>query len=285
MAGSGMKEIKTRIGSVESTKQITKAMELVASSKLRKAKEKAENSRPYFTSLYDTLKDISQNTRGVRSEFLNSREVKNKCYIVIAGDRGLAGGYNSNILKAVTLDMNNKKEKVITIGKKATEYFTKREYEVIHSVGSVEDCDYDKIIELTKKAMELYIAGEVDEVQFAYTKFISPLVQDVQLIKLLPLSFEDEDKKNVKRGPRVQYLPSPEVVLEYIIPNYVNGIVYGGLMESFASELGARRTAMESATDSANEMIEKLQLIYNRARQAAVTQEITEIVGGAEALK
>lgn len=291
MAGASIKAIKTRMNSVESTKQITKAMELVASSKLRRAKEKAESSRPYFSTLYESVKDIAQNTRGVKDDFLKQREVKNKCYIVVAGDRGLAGGYNSNVLKATVTDMDNKKEKVITVGKKSYEFFSKRGYDLVKSVPSVEDCGYDQALEIANAAMDLYKKGEVDEVYISYTKFISPLVQEVKLVKILPLVFNnDEDvvetkKEGEPKKARVQYLPSPEAVLSYIIPKYVSGTIYGGVIESFASEQGARRTAMESATDNANEMLSTLELSYNRARQSAVTQEITEIVGGVEALK
>lgn len=288
MAGAGSKEIKTRMTSVESTKQITKAMQLVASSKLRKAKERAESSRPYFTTLYNTINEISQSTKGVKNDFLVQREVKNKCYIVVAGDRGLAGGYNSNVLKAAVNHMEGKQEKIISIGKKAHEFFDKRGYEIVNSIENVEYCNYDNVLEISNNVMDLYKKGEIDEVHIAYTEFISPLVQNVKLIKVLPLVFENKNnesqEKSVRRG-RVQYLPSAEAVLGYIIPKYISGTIYGGVIESFASEQGARRTAMESATDNADEMLSDLELKYNRARQSAVTQEITEIVGGVEALK
>lgn len=288
MAGAGIKAIKTRMVSVESTKQITKAMELVSSSKLRKAKEKAESTEPYFATLYDTVKDIAGSTR-VNNVFMKQREVKNRCYVVVAGDRGLAGGYNSNVLKEAANHMDGKKETVITIGKKSYEYFSKRDYNVAGSVEAVERCTYADTSEISQKLMDLYKNGEVDEVYFAYTKFKSPLVQEVKLIKLLPLVFEDETSEEIKEEKKskskVQYLPSPGSVLNYIIPNYVTGVIYGGIIESFASEQGARRTAMESATDNANEMLSDLELSYNRARQTAVTQEITEIVGGVNALK
>ena len=284
MAGAGIKAIKTRMVSVESTKQITKAMELVASSKLRKAKERAESTEPYFDALYDTVKDIASTTR-VNNVFMKQREVKNRCYVVVAGDRGLAGGYNSNVLKETVNHMDGKKETVMTIGKKAYEYFSKRDYNVAGYVEAVEGCTYADTSEISNKLMDLYKKGEVDEVYFAYTKFKSALVQEVKLIKLLPLVFEDEASEEKKSRSKVQYLPSPGSVLNYIIPNYVTGVVYGGIIESFASEQGARRTAMESATDNANEMLSDLELSYNRARQSAVTQEITEIVGGVEALK
>lgn len=289
MAGAGIKEIKTRINSVNSTKQVTKAMELVASSKMRKAKERALAARPYFATMYDTVKDIATNTRGVRNVFLKQREVKNKCYIVVAGDRGLAGGYNSNIIKLTLNHMGNKNEKIMPIGKKATEYFSKRGYDVLKSAESVEKCGYEQTLEFANEAMDLYKKGEIDEVYIVYTEFVSPLTQNPKLLKVLPLAFEKEENKETEeqaaKGARVQYLPSAEVVLGHIIPKYVSGIVYDGVIESFASEQAARRTAMSSATDNADTMLSNLELSYNRARQSAVTQEITEIVGGVEALK
>ena len=289
MAGAGIKEIKTRIGSVNSTKQVTKAMELVASSKMRKAKDRALASRPYFGTMYDTVKDIATNTRGVRNVFLKQREVKSRCYIVIAGDRGLAGGYNSNIMKLVLSHMGDKKEKVMPIGKKANEFFAKRGYSILKSAESVEKCGYEETLAFANEAMDLYKKGEVDEVYLAYTEFVSPLTQNAKLVKVLPLAFEKEENKETKeqaaKKARVQYLPSAEAVLGFIIPKYVSGTIYDGVIESFASEQAARRTAMQSATDNAEEMLSNLELSYNRARQSAVTQEITEIVGGVEALK
>ena len=289
MAGAGIKEIKNRIGSVQSTKQVTKAMELVSSSKMRKAKDRALASRPYFNTMYNTVKDIATNTRGVRDPFLKQREVKNKCYIVVAGDRGLAGGYNSNIMKLVLSHMGDKKEKVMPIGKKANEFFAKRGYDILKSAESVEKCGYEETLAFAQEAMDLYKKGEVDEVYMVYTEFVSPLTQRPKLLKVLPLAFDKEENKETKeqsaKGTRVQYLPSAEVVLGHIIPKYVSGIVYDGVIESFASEQAARRTAMSSANDNADEMLSNLELSYNRARQSAVTQEITEIVGGVEALK
>ena len=289
MAGAGIKEIKTRINSVNSTKQVTKAMELVASSNMRKAKDRALAARPYFGTMYDTVRDIATNTRGVRNVFLKQREVKNKCYIVVAGDRGLAGGYNSNIMKLVLSHMGDKKEKVMPIGKKANEFFAKRGYDILKSAESVEKCGYEETLAFAQEAMDLYKKGEVDEVYMVYTEFVSPLTQRPKLLKVLPLAFDKEENKETKeqsaKGTRVQYLPSAEVVLGHIIPKYVSGIVYDGVIESFASEQAARRTAMSSANDNADEMLSNLELSYNRARQSAVTQEITEIVGGVEALK
>ena len=280
-----MKEIKTRIKSVESTKQITKAMELVSSSKFRKAKERSESARPYFNTLYNTVQDIAKNTSNSRNVFLKERKVNNVCYIVIAGDRGLAGGYNSNILKAVIAHNKLATGKIIPVGKKAKESLSKRGYEVIDYIESVEKCVYEDANRVAQAAMEAYKNGEVDEVNLVYTEFISALSQEPKIVKLLPVTIDNtNNEKEVKKGKAaVQYLPSADAVLGYVLPKYVSGSVYGAIAESFASEQAARRTAMESATDNANEMISKLELVYNRARQAAVTQEISEIVGGAAA--
>ena len=255
---------------------------------MRKAKDRALAARPYFGTMYNTVKDIATNTRGVRNVFLKQREVKNRCYIVVAGDRGLAGGYNSNITKLTLSHMDGKKEKVMTVGKKSTEFFSKRGYDILKSTESVEKCDYNEAIAFAQEAMDLYKKGEIDEVYMVYTEFVSPLTQNPKLLKVLPLAFEEENKETKEQAAkkaRVQYLPSAEVVLGHIIPKYVSGIVYDGIIESFASEQAARRTAMSSATDNADEMLSNLELSYNRARQSAVTQEITEIVGGVEALK
>ncbi|GIM31223.1 ATP synthase F1 subunit gamma [Paraclostridium bifermentans] len=283
MAGAGMKEIKTRIASVENTKQITKAMELVSSSKFRRAKEKAESSKAYFNTLKEAVENIAKSTSGVKSEFLKQREVKNRCYVVIAGDRGLAGGYNANVFKALAAETQGSKNiKVVTIGKKAKEFVSKRDFEVIGSIPSVENASYEDIMNISKTVMDSYQNGDIDEVKLIYTEFVSALSQEPRLVKLLPISIEankGEEKK--QSGAAVQYLPSADAVLGFIVPKYVSGMIYGGLAESYASEQAARRTAMESATDNANEMISNLELQYNRARQAAVTQEISEIVAGA----
>ncbi len=279
-----MKDIKRRIKSVESTMQITKAMELVASSKLRRAKEKVENSRPYFNTLYDTMKKISRSTKGLKSQFTVDRDTGKKGYIVVAGDRGLAGGYNSNVLKMAVGHMDGQKYPVIAIGKKSLDFFNKRGYPLHGKFSSgAETLDIAEIHQISKEAIDLYKSGEIDELYIVYTKFVSTLTQEPQTIKLLPLKFED-DGEAVKSGLTV-YEPSPEGVFDYLVPKYIDGIIFGAIVESFASEQGARRTAMESATDNAGEMIDSLQLKYNRARQATITQEISEIVAGAEALK
>ncbi len=279
-----MKDIKRRIKSVESTMQITKAMELVASSKLRKAKEKVENSRPYFNTLYDTMRKISRSTRGLKSQFTVEKDTGKKGYIVVAGDRGLAGGYNSNVLKAAVSHMDNNKYPIISVGKKSMDFFSKRGYPLHGKFSSgAEAIEVAEIHQISEEAIELYKSGEIDELYIVYTKFISTLNQEPQIIKLLPLKFDDEGV--AEKTSLTVYEPSPEGVFDYLVPKYIDGIIFGAIVESFASEQGARRTAMESATDNAEEMIGSLQLKYNRARQATITQEISEIVAGAEALK
>ena len=281
---AGMKDIKTRIKSVESTKQITKAMELVASSKFIKAKDSVECSRPYFETLYDTVQSIAKNTSGNKNIFLKQREVKNTCYIVIAGDRGLAGGYNSSVFKVLYAHSKGKNAYLVPVGKKATEISLKKTFNALEGILNVEGATYEDSSKIATLVMDKYKKGEIDEVNVIYTQFVSALTQEAKLIKLLPITVESttETKGN---GAAVQYLPSPEAVLGNIIPNYVSGTIYGAISESYASEQAARRTAMESATDNADEMISKLELIYNRARQAAVTQEISEIVAGASSAK
>lgn len=280
----GMKDIKRRIKSVESTKQITKAMELVASSKLRKAKRTVENARPYFNILYDTIKKIAADTRGIKSDFVTPRGSEKKGYIVIAGDRGLAAGYNTNVLKAALYHMGGVKHHVIAVGRKSSDYFSKREYPVHGRYESrAENIDIPQIHQITEAALKLYNDKEIDELYIVYTEFVSALVQEPHVLKLLPLKF-DEEELRAEKSSLITYEPSAEEVFDYLVPRYIDGLIFGAVVEAFASEQGARRTAMESATDNANEMIDSLQLKYNRARQASITQEISEIVAGAEAL-
>ncbi|MFZ5968895.1 MAG: ATP synthase F1 subunit gamma [Bacillota bacterium] len=287
MAGMGMRDIKRRIKSVNSTKQITKAMELTSSAKLRRARERVEKTGPYFHTIKDTVRDIFENSSGVKHEFVQEREIKKSCYIVITADRGLCGGYNTNAIKAATSHMQDKKAvSVITVGQKARDYFRNRKYdldgEFIHISESPQYTDAKKISNLI---LQLYQEKMVDEVYLVYTQFVSTISQKPEVIKLLPLTKEKKEQKDDKPFEYVSYEPSPEAVLDYLVPKYIESTIFGAMVESSASEQGARRVAMESATDNAEEMISALTLTYNRARQAAITQEIAEIVGGAEALK
>lgn len=280
---ASMKDIKLRIKSVESTMQITKAMELVASSKLRRAKERVETSRPYFETLYGTLCSIAASNTDFSSPYMAKREIKRTCYVVIAGDRGLAGGYNSNMFKAIAADAEGRDFCVLPIGKKAVEYFERRKVSILtNAFGIVADLSVSDCFEISRLVCEKFLAGEFDEVRIGYTKFVSMLTQTATVLPVLPFDPTRATEKTDSRSDML-YEPDGETVFGAIIPEYVAGVVYGSICESFASEQGARRSAMDSATKNAKEMIENLNLYYNRARQAAITQEITEIVAGAGA--
>ena len=281
MAGS-MKDIKLRIKSVESTMQITKAMELVASSKLRHAKERVEQSRPYFETLYRTLYDIAAANTEFQSPYLARRQQNKVCYIVIAGDRGLAGGYNSNIFKTVAADAEGKDWCVLPIGKKAVEFYERRGVPIVtKAFGLVGDLSVSDCFEISRMVCEKFLKGEFDSIRIGFTQFVSMLTQTATVLPVLPYDAPRPEHGKASRE-LILYEPNSEAVFDAIIPEYIAGTVYGAKCESVASELGARRTAMDSATKNAGEMIEHLNLYYNRARQAAITQEITEIVAGAD---
>lgn len=274
-----MKDIKLRIRSVESTRQITKAMELVASSKLRKAKERMERSRPYFDVLHAALADIAASTAEFSSPFVRQRPVRRSCWVVIAGDRGLAGGYNTNVFKMAMAAMQGKNCCVVPIGKRAADYFGRRGIQAFsEEYTHVEDLTVGMCGELGDLLARAYLAEEFDELHLVYTNFVSMLSQQPASLRLLPLN---GPAGSSAARTQVLYEPNPEAVYNSIVPDYLAGILWGAVCESFASELGARRTAMDSASKNADAMISDLSLHYNRARQAAITQEITEIVAGA----
>ena len=281
MAGS-MKDIKLRIKSVESTMQITKAMELVASSKMRRAKERVEHSRPYFETLYESLTKIAAADPRARNPYLRRDDIKRTLLVVIAGDRGLAGGYNANVFKQA--DAAEGPVTVLPIGKRSAEYFAH------HGAGlftpevlMAADVSVSECFTLSHQITEGFLKGEYDAVKLCYTRVDSMMTQTATTLEVLPLTIEPtEVQKAEARRSQILYKPSCEEVFGAIIPEYVAGVLYGAVCESVASELAARRTAMDAATKNAGEMIEHLNLYYNRARQAAITQEITEIVAGAE---
>ena len=281
MAGS-MKDIKLRIKSVESTMQITKAMELVASSKMRRAKERVEHSRPYFETLYESLTKIAAADPRARNPYLRRDDIKRTLLVVIAGDRGLAGGYNANVFKQA--DAAEGPVTVLPIGKRSAEYFAH------HGAGlftpevlMAADVSVSECFTLSHQITEGFLKGEYDAVKLCYTRFDSMMTQTATTLEVLPLTIEPtEAQKAEARRSQILYKPSCEEVFGAIIPEYVAGVLYGAVCESVASELAARRTDMDAATKNAGEMIEHLNLYYNRARQAAITQEITEIVAGAE---
>ena len=289
MASANMKDVKRRIKSIESTMQITKAMELVASSKLRRAKERADNARPFFEALYQIMWEITSEDSAFSSIFTDKQNNDGSTLIiVIAGDRGLAGGFNSNILKLAQkrideIKAENGSAVVIPIGNKAVEYFLKKDIKIAaHYENIAEHIKINHVMEISEKIINAYTAGKINRVEIVFTNYVSPLLQEARLMSVLPV--ENTTGQPAPENKRVtNYEPSPEAVFDTLIPKYVAGIIYGAAADSFASEQAARRMAMENATDNASEMIDNLSLIYNRARQSSITQEITEIVGGASA--
>ena len=277
---AGMKEIKARIKSVESTMQITKAMELVATSKLRRAKENVERTRPFYEILGDAIDDILAASSDFESDWFLPRTVKKTLFIVFAGDRGLAGGYNSNVFK-VANELSRDTEAVwLPIGKKALEHMKHKGRSIYtDSFEVASEQGVGAMLSLGALVAEGYKKGEFDRVVLIFTEFVSMMTQKVVYEELFPLNREGK-----KGGTEMETDCDGAEMLDQIVPEYVGGILYSALCESLASESGARRAAMNSANKNAEEMIGTLMLKYNRARQAVITQEITEIVSGAEAL-
>ena len=276
---AGMKEIKARIKSVESTMQITKAMELVATSKLRRAKENVERTRPFYQILGSAIDDILAASSDFESDWFLPRTVKKTLFVVFAGDRGLAGGYNANVFRAAE-ELSRGTEAVwLPIGKKALEYMKHKKREVFtDSFEFASEQGVGAMLALGDLVADGYKKGEYDRVVMIYTEFVSMMTQKVVWNELFPLT----NSKN--GGSNMETDCDGGEMLDSIVPQYVGGILYSALCESLASESGARRAAMNSANKNAQEMIGTLMLKYNRARQAVITQEITEIVSGAEAL-
>ena len=281
MAGTSMKDIRARVKSMESTRQITRAMETVASSKLRRARERAAASRPYFRTLYQAMRDIVKADPGLTSPYVGGTPGERPCIVVIAGDRGLAGGYNSNVLKLALTELEGKGGAALPMGRKAEEFFRSRgiplagpRYLSAEGVGA-EDC-----AALAQSLCRKFLAGEFDRVVLCYTQFVTALTQTPAALPLLPLGGM-EGREPGRRGLTV-YEPDGERVFHALVPEYVGGVLWGALRQSLCSEQAARRAAMDSATRNADGMIGDLRLRYNRARQGAITQELTEIVAGAE---
>ena len=276
-----MNDIKARIKSVQSTMQITKAMELVATSKLRRAKERVENARFFHEVLADAIQTIRSTREAEESVWGTPREEKKTLFIVMAGDRGLAGGYNANIFRLTEKLSQGKNAVYLPIGKKAIEYYHHRKAEIYTELYEyIADMHVGDTLSLAKRVCESFRTGEIDSVVLVYTSFVSMITQTPVHQMLLPFP-ENEDKKNVN-APCFE--GGVDEILDRIVPDYVGGVIYTAVCESLASESGARRSAMNAANKNAGEMIDSLMLSYNRARQSVITQEITEIVSGAEAL-
>ncbi len=279
---ASMRDIKRRIRSVNSTQQITKAMNLVASSKLTKAKNRLMDTRPFFKETRKVIAGVVGGSKGISHPFLEKRDVKRKAVILITGDRGLCGGYNMNVSKAAMSCIDDiDKVSAITVGSKGREFFKRRGVNIIKSyTGVSENPTYSDALKIGQLALDLFTKEEADEVYLAYTEFISTISSEPKLIKVLPVDVNEFENDADSNQALTIYEPSEEAVLEYVIPKYVNTVIFGAMVESAVCELGARMTAMDSATENASDMIDSLNLLYNRARQGAITQEITEIVGG-----
>lgn len=283
---ASMRDIKRRKESVQSTQQITKAMKLVATVKLQKARGKAESNKPYFNMLYDTICSILSMTKNVDHRYLRDNDCEKKAVIVITSNRGLAGGYNSNIVKLITNgDFKKGDTYVYAVGKKGIEGLTRKGFNIHKDFSEViNEPLFSDATQMTKELLTQYTQGEIGEIYIAYTNFKNTVTQEPVLRKLLPLSADDFEEKEIDDKLLMNFEPTPEDVLDLVIPKYMSNIIFGAFLESVASENGARMQAMDSATSNAEDMIASLSLKYNRARQSAITQELTEIIAGADAI-
>ena len=286
--GENMQDIKRRIKSVSSTMQITNAMKLVSAAKLRKARATFEETTEYFNFITHTIEEIFNNNSEVPPEYLaGNREIKNTCYIVVTSCRGLCGGFNNNIIKEAEKDFHEDWEKpvIVAIGTKGKEYFEKRGYEIYKEyLAPPEDISFLETREISKPIIDMYDRGEIDEIVLIYTGFKNSIEQEVKNVILLPFDIQP-DPDILIHDQQVEYEPSVEEVFYYLVPKYVEMMIYAAVVESATCEHAARRLAMENATDNASDMLGSLSQYYNRARQAEITDEIIEIVAGAEAQK
>lgn len=288
MAASSMQDIKRRIKSVTSTEHITNAMKLVSAGKLRKAKATFEKTNENFHYITHTIAEIFNNSSEVPEHYLEgNREIKTTCYIICTSCRGLCGGFNSNVIKEAEreIQMDWEKPVIVAIGTKGKEYFEKRGYDIYSEYSAPpESISFLESREISRPIIEMYNKGEIDEVVLIYTAFISSLEQEVRNVTLLPFSVEN-DPEIIHHDKQVEYEPSVEAVFNYLVPKYVEMMIYSAVVESATCEHAARRMAMENATDNAREMLDNLSLHYNRARQSAITNEIIEIVAGSDVQK
>ncbi len=284
---ASMKDIKRRKGSIQSTQQITKAMKLVSTVKLQKAKNRAEQTDPYFNYMYQTVSSMLAKSGNINHPYLKSGASSKKAVVMITSNRGLAGGYNSNIVKLITgSDLPKEDLEIYAIGSKGREALERRGYHIkLDDSEIIESPSYEDAAALCKQILASFTNGEIGEIYLAYTHFKNTVSHEPKLIKLLPVEI-DPQAEVADNGANVlmNYEPNEEEALDMIIPKYVTSLFYGALVEAVASENGARMQAMDSATSNAEEMISDLTLKYNRARQGAITQELTEIIAGASAI-
>lgn len=282
---ASMRDIKRRKGSIQSTQQITKAMKLVSTVKLQRAKQNAEKSQTYFHCMYNTVHSILRRTQNLEHKYLKSGESGKKAVIVITSNRGLAGGYNSNVIKLITQgELANEDLAIYAIGKKGKDALAKN-YEIRADYSDViEDPVYAEAMKISKEVLTAFENGEISEIYLAYTGFKNTVVHIPTLLKLLPVEVSEEETTQEDDHVMMNFEPEDEEALNLLIPKYITSLIYGGMIEAIASENGARMQAMDAATSNAEEMIEDLTLLYNRARQGSITQELTEIIAGANAI-
>ena len=282
---ASMRDIKRRKSSIQSTQQITKAMKLVSTVKLQKAKTKAEETNPYFDHMYQTVSSMLKRSGNIMHPYLKAGTSEKKAVIVITSNRGLAGGYNSNIVKLITEgDFKKEDLEIYAIGGKGREALERREYHIAYSDTEViESPSYDEASAICRKVLNSFQEEEIGEIYLAYTHFKNTVSHEPKLIRLLPVEV-DETEADEESNVLMNYEPNDEEALDKIIPKYVTSLFYGALVDAVASENGARMQAMDSATSNAEDMISDLSLKYNRARQGSITQELTEIIAGASAI-
>ncbi len=282
---ASMRDIKRRRSSIQSTQQITKAMKLVSTVKLQKAKNRAEETNPYFNHMYQTVVSMLKRSGTIMHPYLTAGESSKKAVVVITSNRGLAGGYNSNVVKLITDSGWNKEDvTVYAIGNKGKEALERRGYTVLADYSEViESPVYEDAAAVCGQVLKAFQEGEIGEIYLAYTHFKNTVSHEPTLMKLLPVEI-DETEETENSNILMNYEPNDEEALDMIIPKYITSLFYGALVEAVASENGARMQAMDSATSNAEEMISDLSLKYNRARQGSITQELTEIIAGANAI-
>jgi F-type H+-transporting ATPase subunit gamma len=261
-------------------------MKLVATVKLQKSRAKAESSKPYFNLMYDTISSVLKKSGNINHKYLKAGDSPKKAVIAITSNRGLAGGYNNNIVKLVNAELPAADTYVYAIGRKGRDGLARRGFTIQADYSEViNDPLYRDAADITLELLDAFAQGKIGEIYLAYTSFKNTVTHIPKLLKLLPVELEESDEgESTKAQALMNYEPGDEEVLDSIVPKYMSSLIYGALLEAVASENGARMTAMDSATSNAEEMIEDLSLQYNRARQGAITQELTEIVAGANAI-
>jgi F-type H+-transporting ATPase subunit gamma len=283
-----MGDIKHSMNAIKETKQITKAMHLMATSKMKKALARYAANAVHFNSVRSTLKDILLHTTSRELPFLGKSDHENGAYVVIASDKGLCGGYNHNVLNFAWKHMQNAKEKrVCVIGQESRVYFEKKNVELhLEFLSMSQNPSLVNARIVTGKLIEMFNAGLMDEVHIVYTHYVSTFLQQPSILKLLPIDLDDlmDIDTEMQYNADIAYHPSPQSVFKSLVPQYITGIIYGCMVQSYASEQSAAMMAMENATKNAEEMLEKLSMEYNRARQYSITKEIAEIIGAQEAL-